>query len=269
MYIDESGNTATMQEKGSKILVLTGCIIHEDNKKDIEHKFREIKQKYYFNPDVEIKSNYLRYANPDIKISSPIKLNDRAKYDELEKDLAEFMKNIDVSLISVAIDKRSYWSKYPAQNPYDAAYRFLLERFQTFLQFKRANGICIIDPREGTVEKKYIDKELDTTHHSLRWDATGFWKQCPNIIERVLFSTSDLTVGIQLCDLYCYPVFHIFEYDKKKGEYWRFDDVTFPKLYYHSKVVASLDKSKVGPVIDGTGLKFFPTETKKDFRYYQ
>ncbi len=58
MYIDESGNTASFQEGGTKILVLTGCIIYETNKIEIETKFRSIKEKYYLNPDIEIKYNY-------------------------------------------------------------------------------------------------------------------------------------------------------------------------------------------------------------------
>jgi len=226
MYIDESGNTATFQENGSKILVLTGCIIEEDQKLSIEQKFRAIKKKFYFDPDIEIKSNYLRYANPDItNISSPIKLKDRHKYDELEKEIAGFMQEIRTVLISVVIDKKAYW-------------------------------VCIIDPREGTVEKKFIDKEIDKIHNLVRWSEGSFWKKCPNIIERALFSTSDLTVGIQLADLYCYPVYHIFEYDKTKKEYWRFFDISFPKLYHG-----------VFGVI-GSGLKFFPDETKKNFRFF-
>ena len=85
-----------------------------------------------------------------------------------------------------------------------------------YLKEQNALGICIIDPREGQVEKSYIGPELDRIHSLLRWNENGFWQQCPNIIERVLFSTSDKTVGIQITDLYCYPVFHIFEYNKRK-----------------------------------------------------
>lgn len=264
MYIDESGDTKSFQGGGKKMLVLTGCIIEEKDKIGIEINFRKIKEKYYFNPDIEIKSNFLRYANPDIpEVHSPIKLHSREQYDALEKDIAKFLKEINTILISIVIDKKGYWSQYPAQNPYDAAYIFLLERFQTFLQFKQSLGLCIIDPREGTVEKKHIDKELDRIHDLVRWKDGGFWKQCPRIIERVLFSSSNLTVGIQICDLYCYPVFNIFEYDKRKGEYWRFDEITYPKLYFHSKSISG------NPIIDGTGLKFFPEQTKKDFKFYQ
>lgn len=231
MYIDESGNTAPLQQNGSKFLVLTGCIINQSEKYDIEVEFRKIKEEFYQNPDVEIKSNFLRYANPDITdITSPIKLNSRERYDELERKIAEFMKKIPARLITIVIDKIGYWSKYPAQNPYDAAYIFLLERFQGFLVENDDLGLCIIDPREGTVQKKYIDKDLDQTHNLLRWENHGFWKQCPRIIERVLFSSSDLTIGIQLADLYCYPIFHVNEYEKKPTEYWRFNEVTIPKL---------------------------------------
>lgn len=231
MYIDESGNTASLQQEGSKFLALIGCIVHEKDKYDIEVHFRSIKEKFYQNPDIEIKSNFLRYANPDITdISSPIKLHSREKYDELEKEIADFMKTAPLRLIAVVIDKVRYWNRYPSQNPYDAAYIFLLERFQSFLENNSDLGLCIIDPREGTVTKKYIDKDLDQTHNLLRWEKGGFWKQCPRVIERVLFSASDSTIGIQLADLYCYPIFHITEYDKKPDEYWRFNEVTRPKL---------------------------------------
>ena len=256
LYIDESGDTIPLSQKGKKFLVLTGCIIHEDNIVEIESKLRSIKTKYFQNPDTEIKSNFLRYANPDLKESSPIKLNDRKKYNELEDDVTAFLKEIPVTLYSIVIDKTSYWQQYPSQNPYDIAYVFLLERFQKYLEKKKGLGVCIIDPREGQVEKTFIGQELDRIHNKMRWSTNGFWNKCPNIIERLLFATSDKTVGIQIADFYCYPVFHMFEYDKAKGEYWRFDELSYLKLY------------KYNSILDGYGLKFFPDKTKKGLRFF-
>jgi len=162
--------------------------------------------------------------------------------------MTDFLKNVPVTLCSVVINKKGYWAQYPAQNPYEAAYIFLLERFQSFLKDNDSLGICIIDPREGRVEKSYIGKELEHVHNLLRWHEGGFWKKCPNIIEKILFAASDKTVGIQVADLYCYPVFNVFEYNKKKDEYWRYEELTYPKLH---------------------NLKVFPTETKKDLRYFE
>lgn len=166
MYIDESGDTIPLTQLGKKFLVLTGAVIHEADIPKIEEKFRAIKDKYYQDPDIEIKSNFLRYANPDLSEYSPIKLNDRQKYDELEKDMAAFLKGIPVALLSVVIDK---------------------------------------------------------------------------------------TIGIQVADLFYYPIFHMFEYDKKPGQYWRFDELSKPKLYKKDEEV---------------GLKFFPPDTKKDLRFF-
>lgn len=256
MYIDESGDTIPLTQGGKKFLVLTGCVIYESDVPKIEDEFRKIKKKYYQDPDVEIKSNFLRYANPDLSESSPIKLNDRQKYDELEKDMTQFLVSLPITLYSVVIDKDSYWKQYPSQNPYDIAYIFLMEGFQKFLEEKDGLGICIIDPREGQVEKSFIGQDLDRIHNRMRWEESGFWTKCPNIIERLLFSTSDKTIGIQVVDLYCYPIFHIFEYDKKKEEYWRFNELSYPKLY------------KRGEIVEGYGLKFFPDETKKDLRFF-
>lgn len=272
MYIDESGDTSTLEQGGSRVLVVSGCIIDEKDKQDIETSLREIKRKYYRNADIEIKSNFLRYANPSItdpNKSSPIKLYDQSQYDALQHDIQAFLKTIPITLITSVIDKKGYWTKYPAQNPYEVAYIFLLERFQTFLNYKNALGLCIIDPREGRViDKKQMDKELNDTHQLLRWEKGGFWKPCPRIIEKILFSDSALTVGIQIADLFCYPIYNVFQYNKKMGEYDWFDNISKPRLYYHTTVIASL-RSKIGPQIDGTGLKFFPKATKKDFRFYE
>lgn len=257
MYIDESGDTISLSQGGKNFLVLTGCIIEEKDKVSIEEEFRNIKQKYYQNPDIEIKSNFLRYANPDLPEQSPIKLKDRKKYDELENDVTGLLKNIPVVLYSVVIHKTGYWRLYPAQNPYEVAYIFLIERFQKYLKEKDSLGICIIDPREGQVEKSFIGDELDHIHSLLRWEDHGFWQKCPNIIERLLFATSEKTVGIQLADLYCYPIYHVFEYNKTKEDYWRFQEVTLPKLY----------KDASGRLL-GYGLKFFPDKSKKGLRFF-
>lgn len=272
LYIDESGDTSSLNQGGSKVLVLTGCIVDERDKREIEIKFRAIKKKYYQNEEVEIKSNYLRYANPKItdkEKQSPIKLYDQERYDALQLDIQGFLKNIPITIISVVMDKKGYWTKYPSQNPYHTAYIFLMERFQTFLTYKDTLGLCIIDPREGrVVDKRNIDRELNDVHRLLQWEKGGFWKPCPRIIEKVLFSDSALTTGIQVADLFCYPIYHVFQYDKKQNEYEWFDKISGPKLYYHSTIAASSNESELGPQIDGTGLKFFPTETKKDFRFY-
>ncbi len=254
LYIDESGDTIPLSQKGKKHLVLTGCIIDEADVRNVDEQLRTIKKKYYQNSDVEIKSNFLRYANPDLPQHSPIKLMSRQKYDELEADVATFLKQLPVELISIVIAKEEYWQQYPSQNPYEVAYMFLLERYQKYLAEHDALGICIIDPREGQVEKHYFGDEISDLHEKMRRSGKQegrLWSQCPNVVEKLLFSQSDKTMGIQIADLFCYPVFHIYEYDKQPSDYWRFNDLTLPKLQRKN------DK------LDGIGLKYFPGDNKK------
>lgn len=243
MYIDESGDTIPVSQRGKKFLVLTGCVFEEKDISVCEQEFRKIKTKYYQNPDIEVKSNYLRYANPDLSESSPIKLKAREKYNELEKEMSSFLSGLPVILLSVVIDKIGFWKELPAQNPYDVAYLHLLESFQKHLEKNEQLGICIIDPREGQVEKTFIGQELENIHHKIRWQSD----KSPNVIERLLFATSDRTIGIQIADLFCYPIYHMFEYNKKEGQYWRFDELSKPKL---------------------RNILFYPTETKKDLRFF-
>ena len=256
MYVDESGDTIPLSQNGKRFLVLTGCIIHEDSIQAIEGRIRRIKYEYYQDSDIEIKSNFLRYANPDLSENSPLKLNSRDRYDQLEKDVADFLKGIDVTLYSVVIQKEAYWLQYPAQNPYHIAYVFLLERFQKFLIKKKGLGICVIDPREGQTEKHFIGNELNSLHEKMRHEDGSVWTKCTNVVEKLLFSQSDQTVGIQIADMFCYPIYHVFEYDKNPNEYWRFRELSLPKLFKHEGK------------IDGYGLKYFPEITKKGLRFF-
>jgi len=255
IYIDESGDTIPLSQGGSKYFTLTACIIDENDRQKIEVDFRSIKYEFYKNPDIEFKSNFIRYANPDIpEHNSPLKLHSRERYNDLESNLTQFLKNIPVCLVSVVIDKEYYWQQYPSQNPYDAAYMFLLERIQLELKDKKSLGIVIIDPRDGRVEKHFIGDALEKLHHHMRFDKSPgiAYTATPNIVERLLYSDSSNTIGIQIADIYCYPVFHIFEYDKMADEYWRFHDITLPKLRVCNNKV------------DGYGLKVFSDKTKKD-----
>jgi len=61
-----------------------------------------------------------------------------------------------------------------------------------------------------------------------------------DIVEKLFFSQSNNTVGIQLADLYCYPIFNIFEYNKKANEYWRFNELSLPKLFKNSCQVVKI-----------------------------
>jgi hypothetical protein len=85
------------------------------------------------------------------------------------------LKEIQVSVISVVIDKTKYWQQFPAENPYHIAYILLVEKFQSFLEEQDDLGICIIDPSEGQVEKSFIGLDLDKVHHRLRWEDDGLY----------------------------------------------------------------------------------------------
>lgn len=250
-YVDESGDTIPISQGGKKFLVLTGSIIDENDFLGIEDRFRAIKRKYYHNSDIEFKSNYIRNANPDIlNGKSPLKLHDRERYNQLEADLTKFLIDINVTNISIVIDKVKFWNKFPAQNPYDTAYIFLVERFNKYLQEVDGLGMVIIDPREGRVEKAFVGDHLRYVHASMRHKSAFFTpsaSKTDKIIERLLYSASEDTIGIQIADLYCYPVAHIYEYGKEPQEYWRFEEICKSKLRTDDK----------GHYL-GYGLKLYP-----------
>ena len=256
MYIDESGDTLPAIDRGKNFFVLTGCVLDEIDLQSTEKSLRSIKSEFFQNPGIEIKSNFLRYANPALSEGSILKLRSKDRYDDLERKMSDFLKKLPAILFSVVICKKGYWEIYPSQNPYGTAYMFLLEKFQMYLERENAVGICIIDPREGRIEKHFLGNELDDIHTQMRWESNDTWTQCPRVVEKLLFSQSDKTVGIQIADLYCYPVFHVFEYNKKPSEYWRFNECTEPKIFKETEMSGD------------AGLMLYPDKTKKDLRFY-
>lgn len=256
MYIDESGDTLTDKDRGKKFFVLVGCVFDEEGLIGTEEVFRKIKTEYFQDPDIEIKSNFIRYANPELSESSILKLKSKKRYDDLERDVSGLLKSAPTTVFSVVISKKDYWEVYPAKDPYETACMHLLEMFEKYLEAENSYGICIIDPREGRMEKHFLGNELNVLHTRMRWENSDMWERCPRIVEKLLFSQSDKTIGIQVADLYSYPIFHVFEYDKKPSEYWRFYECTQLKLF-----------SRDGTYID-IGLKLYPAEKKKDLRFY-
>lgn len=252
IYIDESGDTIALSQGGSKWFTLSAYIVDEKDRIKIEKDLRAVKYEFYRDKDIEFKSNFVRYANPDITgFESPLKLHSREKYNDLESKLTDYLANLPGVVISIVIDKKFYWSNYPSQNPYVAAYMFLLERVQMYLNDSRSLGIAIIDPREGRVEKNFIGDHLERLHHKMRFNRSHVWQtNTPCIVERLLYSDSANTIGIQIADLYCYPVFHIFEYDKDPGDYWRYEKTTALKFL------------RVKGKLLGRGLKIFAEKTK-------
>lgn len=256
LYIDESGDTVPLSQGGKKFLVLTGCVIHETAIQQAEIELRAIKARFYQNAEIEIKSNFLRYANPDIAINSPLKLNSREQYNSFEDAVTTFLKGLPTTLYAIVIDKQDFWQKYPSQNPYDIAYIFLLERFQNYLEKEESLGIAVIDPREGQVEKHFMNNDLTKIHNRMRWSDGNIWKKCSRVVDKLLFSQSDTTVGIQIADLYSYPIFHVFEYEKSPQAYWRYCEVSSPKLF-----------RKSGKLLN-YGLKFYGSKTKRDLSVF-
>ena len=256
MYIDESGDTLTENEKGKKFFVLVGCVFDEKGLIGTEELFRKIKTEFFQDPDIEIKSNFLRYANPDLSENSILKLKSKKRYDDLEREVSDLLKIAPATVFSVVILKSDYWEIYPAKDPYETAYMHLLEMFEEYLESESSYGICIIDPREGRMEKHFLGNELSVLHTKMRWENSDMWVRCPRIVEKLLFSQSDKTVGIQIADLYSYPIFHVFEYDKKPIEYWRFYECTQPKVFSRNSTYIDI------------GLKLYPEEKKKDLRFY-
>lgn len=158
VYMDESGDhTLEIIDKDFPIFCLTLFICEEETyirkiiPQVVQYKFR-----WFGHEGTILHSRDIRKALPPYRF-----LKDRIKREAFTAGLSNLMQEMDYTLISIAICKQAHRDRYrmAAQNPYDLAVKFALERLLPLLENKNQNQVTIIAEARGRRE----DKELHTS----------------------------------------------------------------------------------------------------------
>ncbi|MGC1132043.1 MAG: DUF3800 domain-containing protein [Nitrososphaeraceae archaeon] len=176
MYVDDSGNP--LFKDNSAYYVISGLIIHESNIQDVEQFTQEYKDRNfegeYTNAEIHVHDIY--------KSQPPFSgLTLEKKYEILDS-LYTFIGGLPICVISVGIDKVELIQNFSHWNIFNAAWTFLIERFNNYIHDKggRINrGIFIVDK-----SSKIPEYEITTIVNRLRKNGSNF-QSITNIVEEV------------------------------------------------------------------------------------
>ena len=235
MYVDDSG--VPDLNDNSPFYVISGVIIHESDMTKMKNMVDEFK-------DRNFKSNYVNAEIHTHDIYKSRKEFDgitlQEKYDLLNK-LYELINNLPITVISVGIDKKRAKNEMPHWDVFKAAWTFLIERFDSFIDDNDDStnkGIIRIDKSCKIQESTTMELV-----NNLRKNGS-YYQKIKHIIEEPQFLDSHRRRGLQLADVTAYCTVRNLTQSTKFQPYWNI-------------VESKLRRSRSGQIL-GYGLKIFP-----------
>lgn len=192
LFLDESGDPGM---GGTSHFVLGGVIVRADQWGTLNKQLDALKQKRGFSPALEIKWRHIRNRGGR---NNPLNAFSDADRIQFGKDVLAIVRNSASSrVLGVVIDKVHAYSRpevTSAEDIYERAVTFMLERFQYYLNAIDDFGIVVQDQRQ-----EQQDIRLRAFYRSLLVAGTR-WTLFPKIVEGVFLAPSHFSTGVQLAD---------------------------------------------------------------------
>lgn len=265
IFIDESGQRE-YGESTDPYFINCGLIISKSDIPEYENELRGLKRAFFGDPNVELKSNWLR---------RPKKAAERylERYNIKEERLKIFVEavyrwveNINLVIIASVIDKPAVQKKYvKPMHPSALAYLFLMQRYHNYLEETGAKGEVIFDDLSGKSKAGNEWKKLLCRHHKLLKDkGCPFTKMIfPRLKGELVFKESSELSLLQLSDLAAYNVFRQM---RDYGEDWKSPKTKEVTVYdWLNKMVNKFRISNDG-IISGYGIVVFPDESRRKWK---
>lgn len=234
MYVDESGSIS--HKDSSKYFMLTGVIVSYDKIKELQRTTYDYKLKY-FNDDYIDSEIHTHDIYQTRSTFSNLGMN---KKQILLDELYNMISGLDITIISIAINKKLLKSTYPDYDVLKIAWIYLIERFDKFLEDNfdvNTTGDIKIDKSSIKIENDIFNIITD-----LKKTRTQFQRKAS--VDKIMFVDSSGVIGIQIADAVAYcSMMHV---NNKKGpkNYW---DLIYPKF-----------RTNPDGIVDGYGWKIFP-----------
>lgn len=231
MYVDESGK---IKPKVGKFYGIAGVIIHELDIQDIGEEVKKYKLANFGKHDIEIHTYHMWNGEGDFKI---FHISERKIH---LRNLYKAINLFPITIIGVIIDKVKMNSpRFIDWSVLKAAWTFMVERFDMFLQDNGEKGMIIIDQstREPDSEIRNIITKIQKNGSNVH--------TVKHILEQPLFLDSRESIGLQIADSIAYCLVKNFNGSN-------FED--FYETYVLSKYRRNINTDE----IIGYGLKVFP-----------
>ena len=237
MYVDESGTTN--HNDASKQYILSGVISHIDEVKDLKKMVNQYKYDNFFGEyiDAEVHTHNIFKSKAEFA-----EITLKTKYQLLD-NLFETVSDMNITTISVIINKGLLKSKYPTWSVSKTAWTYLVERYDKYIEYSGnadQGGIIKLDKSSSKQQA-----EAFKIINELRKNEV-YHQEVKHIIQDPIFVNSAGVEGIQVADVIAYCTFRYKTGSTKFEPYW-------------NKIYDKFRKGKSGTVID-YGIKEFPKE---------
>lgn len=237
VYVDESGDPNLDKiNENFPVFVLTLCIVKKDAyAHDIIPKMSSFKFNHFGHDMIILHERDIRKQTGSFK--------GMKHQDEFLDELTQIIKESDITLIGIVINKKALSKKYIyPKEPYALAMQFGLERLWDFLSSKNQEDKTTFVVCESRGKKE--DTELELAFRRICDKGNRNNKQYPFKI-RIVPKTINSN-GLQLADLTARPIgLFVIRPDQENRTY----SILKEKLW----------TGRLGSTITGNGLKVFPT----------
>ena len=204
MYVDESGDVG-MNNSPTRYFVLTGIVLHELRWKDYLDQMLTFRQRMKLSFGLKMREE----IHAAKFLTSPgdlqrIPRNDRLSI--LRYFAAEIASMPDLNVINIVVDKQGKPADY---DPFDIAWKCLIQRFENTLSYRNFRGPANADERGMIFPDHTDDKKLSQLLRQMhRWNPTpntgaaGYRNlRLKQIIEDPNFRESHRSHFVQAADL--------------------------------------------------------------------
>jgi len=235
VYLDETGDhSLVLVDKDYPLFALAMFICEEGSyNQKIVPAVNQFKMDYFGHESIIIHSRDIRKAQKDFGF-----LTNQQKREEFYLRLNQIMSEAEYNLIISLIRKQEHKDKYGlnAENPYDLAMTFAMERLLPLLEDKKQNSVYIIAESRGKKE----DDDLMLSFLRIANGGTDYIEasRFKKISFRLKFVPKMMNVvGTQLADLAAYPIArHVLNPQKPNLAY----DVVKNKIYKGRGLISGL-----------------------------
>lgn len=224
MYVDESGDVGMSAASPTRYFILTGLVLHELRWKEYIDQIiafrRRMKMSFGLNLRDEIHAGRM-LTKPGPLVSIPR----HQRLAILRFFATELASMPDLNIINIVVDKQG---KAPTYDPFEAAWKVLIQRFENTISYRNFRGPANADERGMLFPDHTDDKKLSQLLRRMHQ-----WNPIPNavqpgyrnlklgkIIEDPNFRESHRSHFIQATDLCAFLLYQQLApsaYMKKKG----------------------------------------------------
>lgn len=208
IYIDESGDhTYSRENKPEKrYLGITGIAIESEYYRQVfQLQLEKLKQTHFpHSPDEPV---ILHRKELIGKRGSFGRLRDPQKEKKFNDDFLKFLKDMEYTLVTVVIDKKTHVERYQksALHPYHYCLVAMLERYCGFLNFYNAKGDVMAESRGGREDMQLKEAYQRVYESGTQFRDLEFFQNSLTSKEIKIKPKSANIAGLQIADLLAYP----------------------------------------------------------------